>query len=155
MFMLNVLGFTITRRPSIVISFFCRGFLKQTFVDFLLKLKHIDFIKARDLVFLLWAVVLARLVVKTCGNPFVCRSYLLLIRKERTASSRSSFQQCKDDRDCYIAAELKSEIVDNKGDIFYIGDEKEYGEYVNRALEPETRYSAEVIVVAFSAKVRY
>ena len=78
-----------------------------------------------------------------------------MIRKQPTVSKRSILQKCQDENDCYVAAELESEIVDNEGYIFYIGDRKEYGEYVNRALEPETRYSAEVIVVAFSAKVRY
>ena len=78
-----------------------------------------------------------------------------MIRKQPTVSKRSNPQTCQDENDCYIAAELESEIVDNEGYIFYIGDRKEYGEYVNRALEPEIPYFAEVVVVALSAKVRY
>ena len=79
---------------------------------------------------------------------------MLQIRKEWSASSRSNFQQCKDDRDCYITAQLESELVEDEGHIFNIGDEKEYGEYVNKPLEPEISYSAEVIVVVVSDEVR-
>ena len=87
-------------------------------------------------------------------QSFVNRFYLLLIRKEGRSSSRSNFQQCLDDRDCYIAAELEIDSVDDKGHVFNIGDGKDYGGYVNRALEPEIPYSAEVVVVVISAKVR-
>ena len=68
------------------------------------------------------------------------------MRKQPAVKKRTTVQKCTDDNDCYIAAELESQLVDYDGYTFYIGDGKEYGGYINRALEPGVSYSAEIAI---------
>ena len=75
------------------------------------------------------------------------------MRKQPAVSKRSTVQKCTDDYDCYIAAELESQVINADGYIFYIGDEKEYGGYINRALEPGVSYSAEIAITIALPKV--
>ena len=76
----------------------------------------------------------------------------MLISKIPTLSKRLTVQKCEDDNDCYIAAELDSKLVDDDGYTFYIGDGKEYGGYINGALEPGVSYSAEIAMIILLPK---
>ena len=80
-------------------------------------------------------------------------TYLILVRKQPALSKRSTVQKCTDDNDCYIAAELESQLTNGDGYTFYIGDGKEYGGYINRALEPGVSYSAEIAITIALLKV--
>ena len=77
----------------------------------------------------------------------------MLINKIPTLSKRLTVLKCTDDNDCYIAAELESQLINADGYTFYIGDGKEYGGYINRALEPGVSYSAEIAITIALLKV--
>ena len=74
------------------------------------------------------------------------------MRKQPAVNKRSTVQKCTDDNDCYIAAELESKVINADGYIFYIGDGKEYGGYINGALEPGVSYSAEIAMIILLPK---
>ena len=54
---------------------------------------------------------------------------------------------------CYITAEIDSKLIDDDGYIFYIGDGKEYGGYINKPLRPLTSYSIELVLSVYMEQV--
>ena len=54
---------------------------------------------------------------------------------------------------CYITAEPDSKLIDDDGHIFYIGDGKEYGGYINKPLRPLTSYSIELVLSVYMEQV--
>jgi len=71
---------------------------------------------------------------------------VFVVQKETSTSKRKkrSFVQlppeCDLDRDCYIAAEIDSSLVDSDGYDFRVGDGKTYQDYYNTPLEPNQDY---------------
>ena len=56
------------------------------------------------------------------------------------------------DENCYIAGEIDSSEVDSDGYLFYVGDGKTYGEYINHPLKPNQEYGVQ-IVFTFTSEV--
>ena len=84
------------------------------------------------------------------------RSYLVVVRQQTFSNTIGTVQvECNMGNYCYIAARLDSNLINEDGYIFYIGDGKEYGGHVNKPLQPLAFYSAEIAVSFGANKVYY